>query len=176
VQLKVTLLGVRPPIWRRIVVPGDAMLAKLHTILQVTMGWEDYHLHCFRIGEARYGLADPEDFDLGEIDEATVTVAEAFSASPKGAYDYDFGDSWEHELVVEKTTSPEPLKFAVCLDGKRSCPPEDCGGTWGYGELLEALGDPSHEEHDDYVEWAGEDFDPESFDLAGVNASLQRLG
>jgi hypothetical protein len=172
----VRLLDVKPPIRRRLLVPGDATLAKLHVILQVAMGWEDYHLHAFRIGKVRYGLADDEDdFGPPEIDETTITIAEAFAKERKGFYDYDFGDSWEHEIVVEETTSSAPLVFAVCLDGKRACPPEDSGGTWGYANLLEALGDPEHEEHEEYLEWAGEDFDPEAFDLAAVNASLQQL-
>ena len=174
-QLKVTLLGVHPPIWRRLLVPGDTTLAKLHLILGVAMGWEDYHLHGFRIGEQRYGPADYEDAIGDEIDESTVTVAEAFGQRRKGTYTYDFGDSWEHEIVLEKTTSTEPQQIALCLAGKRACPPEDSGGTWGYANLLEALGDPEHEEHEEYLEWAGEEFDPEAFDLAAVNAKLQQL-
>jgi len=175
-QLKVTLLGVSPPIWRRLVVPGDTTLAKLHVILQVAMGWEDYHLHCFRIGKLRYGPADYEDVMADEIDERTVTLAEAFGQGRKGFYDYDFGDSWEHEIVLEKTTSTEPQQTAVCLAGKRACPPEDSGGVWGYANLLEALADKDHEEHEEYLEWAGEDFDPESFELDGVNVHLKSLG
>jgi len=167
---------VKPPIWRRLLVPGDTTLAKLHLILQVAMGWEDYHLHAFRIGKLRYGPADYEDVMADEIDEATVTIAETFAKARKGFYDYDFGDSWEHEIVLEKTTSTEPQQFALCLAGKRACPPEDSGGTWGYANLLEALGDPGHEEHEEYLEWAGEDFDPEAFELAALNVHLQQLG
>jgi hypothetical protein len=175
-QLKVTLRDVRPPIWRRLLVPGDTTLAKLHVILQMAMGWEDYHLHCFRIGKLRYGPADYEDVTADEIDESTVTLAEAFGEARKGIYDYDFGDSWEHEIVLEKTTLTEPQNFAVCLTGKRACPPEDCGGVWGYANLLEAIADPSHEEHEEYLEWAGEDFDPEEFELDVVNVHLKGLG
>jgi hypothetical protein len=175
-QLKVTLRHVSPPIWRRLLVPRDTTLAKLHVILQVAMGWEDYHLHCFRIGKMRYGPADYEDVMADEIDESTVTLAEAFGRLRKGIYDYDFGDSWEHEIALEKSTSTEPQQFAVCLGGKRACPPEDCGGVWGYASLLEALGDPNHEEHEEYLEWVGEDFDPEDFALAVVNVHLKSLG
>ena len=171
-----TLRDVSPPIWRRLVVPGDTTLAKLHVILQVAMGWEDYHLHGFRIGKKRYGPADYEDVMADEIDESTVTLAEAFGEERKGIYDYDFGDSWEHEIVLEKTTSTEPQAVAVCLAGKRACPPEDSGGGWGYANLLEALADPTHEEHEEYLEWAGEDFDPEDFSLAVVNVHLRGLG
>jgi hypothetical protein len=140
------------------------------------MGWDDHHLHCFRIGGMRYGTADDEDFDLKEIDETTVTIAEAFGNSHRGFYDYDFGDSREHELLVEKL---DPLAIllplAVCVDGKRACPPEDCGGISGYGELLEAIADPAHEAHAEYLEWVGEDFDPEDFDPEAVNFALNVL-
>ncbi|HEY5273291.1 MAG TPA: plasmid pRiA4b ORF-3 family protein [Acidimicrobiales bacterium] len=176
IQLKVTLRDVHPLIWRRLLVPGETTLAKLHLVLQVAMGWEDYHLHGFRIGEKRYGPADYEDVMPDEIDESTVTLAEAFGESRKFFYDYDFGDSWEHEIVLEKTTSTEPQRFARCLAGKRACPPEDSGGVWGYASLLEALADESHEEHEEYLEWAGEDFDPEAFSLAVVNVHLKGLG
>jgi Plasmid pRiA4b ORF-3-like protein len=174
-QIKVTLRDIKPPVWRRLVVSGSATLDALHRVLQVAMGWDNYHLHCFRIGGVRYGPADDEDFDLEEIDETTVTVAEAFANNRRGFYDYDFGDSWEHELLVEKL---DPLAIllpvAVCTAGKRACPPEDCGGTFGYAELLEALADPAHEEHAEYVEWAG-DFDPEEFDPEAVNFALNLL-
>lgn len=173
-QIKVTLDGIRPPIWRRIVVLGSVTLGEFHRVLQVAMGWEDYHLHCFRIGGVRYGPADDEDLDLDEIDEKTVTVAEAFSAERRGMYDYDFGDSWEHRLLIEKTDVPVAVGIATCIAGKRACPPEDCGGVWGYYNLIEALGDPAHEEHDEYLEWAGEDFDPEDFSKDAVNAVLER--
>ncbi|MGO9332931.1 MAG: plasmid pRiA4b ORF-3 family protein [Acidimicrobiales bacterium] len=176
-QIKVTLDGSRPPIWRRLVVSGSATLDELHRVLQVAMGWEDYHLHCFRIGGVRYGPADYEDFDMDEVDEKTVTIAEAFADERRGVYDYDFGDSWEHRLLVEKTDVPVAWKgVALCTGGKRACPPEDCGGVWGYYNLLEALGDPSHEEHEEYLEWVGEDFDSEDFSKDAVNAVLERLG
>jgi hypothetical protein len=175
-QIKVTLDGIRPSIWRRLVVHGDATLAQLHTVLQVAMGWEDGHLHCFRIDDVRYGPADDGDFDLGEIDESTVWVADVLSTSRPGTYEYDFGDSWEHRLLVEKTdVAMAPDTVAICTAGKRSCPPEDCGGVWGYANLLGALGDPTHEDHDELVEWLGGDFDPEVFDRAVVNAVLERI-
>jgi Plasmid pRiA4b ORF-3-like protein len=175
-QIKVTLEGIRPPIWRRLVVNGDATLAHLHTVLQVAMGWEDCHLHCFRIGDARYGPADHGGLDLGELDESAVRVAEAFATNVRGTYEYDFGDSWEHQLVVEKADVPiVPSAVATCTAGKRSCPPEDCGGFWGYANLLEAIADPAHEEHDELLEWLGEGFDPERFDKEAVNAVLERI-
>ena len=176
-QMKVTLDGIRPPIWRRLVVASDATLAHLHIVLQVAMGWDNCHLHCFRIDGVRYG---PEGngggFDLDDVDESTVLVAEVFSTSGRGVYEYDFGDSWEHHLVVEKTDVPVVLKgVATCTAGKRAGPPEDCGGIWGYANLLDALGDPRHEDHEELLEWLGEEFDPEDFDPKTVAAVLERI-
>lgn len=171
--MKVTLEGIRPPIWRRVVVGGDATLAQLHDVLQVAMGWEDSHLHSFWIGGVRYGTAD---MDLDELDESKLSVAEAFATSRRGVYEYDFGDSWEHQLLIEKSDVAVALDgIATCIAGKRACPPEDCGGIWGYANLLEALADPAHEEHEELLEWVGEDFDPEDFEIAAVNARLGRL-
>lgn len=175
-QIKVTLDGIRPPVWRRLVVHGDATLAQLHDVLQMAMGWEDGHLHCFRIDDVRYGPAEDGGFDLGEIDESTVRVGEAFATSRRGTYEYDFGDSWEHRLLVEKTdVAMASNGVATCTAGKRSCPPEDCGGVWGYTNLLEALADPAHEEHDELLGWLGGDFNPEAFDQEAVNAALERI-
>jgi hypothetical protein len=176
-QIRVSLDGVRPPIWRRIVVPGRTTLAKLHDILQVVMGWEDYHLHQFTIAGKRYG--DPEHDEGGElgfIDERRHTLQSLLPA--KGGrlrYEYDFGDGWEHTLVVEKIvpTGEEGCR-PVCVAGERACPPEDVGGVWGYEEYLTALQDPEHPGHDEWLQWRGE-FDPEAFDPERVNAELERL-
>jgi Plasmid pRiA4b ORF-3-like protein len=138
------------------------------------MGWEDAHLHAFRIGGTRYGPAD-DDF-AEEVDETTVSVAGTLGVSGRGEYDYDFGDSWEHDLVVEKPKEPLVLgAIATCSAGRRACPPEDCGGVWGYANLLEVLADPRHEDHEDRLEWLGGEFDPEAFELSAVNARLERL-
>ncbi len=174
-QLRISLMGPTPTIWRRLLVPGGIKLAKLHSIFQAAMGWEDYHLHSFEVGENRYWIPDPND-EMDGIDDASVTVAEVIPDRARFFYEYDFGDSWRHEVVVE---SIDPvalvLKFGVCLDGQRACPPEDCGGVGGYAMLLEAIADPDHEEHDDYMEWLGRYFNPEEFDLAATNAVLQRV-
>jgi hypothetical protein len=174
-QIKVTLDGLRPPIWRRLVVAGDATLFHLHLVLQVAMGWENYHLHCFRIDDVRYGPADHGGgFDLDDVDESRVSVAEAFSNAQRGSYDYDFGDGWEHRLLVEKRDVPLVLDgVATCTAGKRACPPEDCGGIWGYANMLDALADPAHPERQETLEWLGEDFDPEAFDPEAANARLK---
>lgn len=144
-------------------------------VLQVAMGWQDCHLHRFR-GGRRYGPADHRGFDHGDIDESTVGVAEVSATAGQGVYEYDFGDSWEHRLLVEKADAPVvPSGLAACTAGERSCPPEDRGGVFGYANLLEALADPAHEEHDDLLEWVGEDFDPQRFDWKAANTTLQRL-
>lgn len=172
-QIKVTLRDVRPPIWRRLLVPADILLPRLHDVLQVAMGWHDAHLHLFRQKDVCY--APPGDWDpLGE-DSTDVTLADL--ADRKGArlvYEYDFGDGWTHDILVEQVLH-EPCEELRCIGGRRRCPPEDCGGPWGFGEFLEAIADPEHESHDDMLEWCGGGFDPEAFDVDEVDAALRRL-
>ena len=177
-QLKVTLRGVsKPPVWRRIAVPARLTLDLLHEVIQQAMGWEDEHLHVFSTPRRDYGSPDPE---LGHADERKVTVAEVL-ARPGATmlYTYDFGDGWEHGIVLEKVLPPDPVVGLSCLAGKGACPPEDCGGAWGYANLKEALADPGHEEHEDLLDWLGldsaADFDPAQFGLDEVNASLSQL-
>ena len=162
VSLKVTLRDTKPPVWRRLLVPGETTLADLHRAIQAAMGWEDYHLHTFDIAGRQYG--DPRAVD-DVADEKRVTLNGLIkSGVARFAYTYDFGDNWEHALVVEKRLPDiEALSRPICTAGKRRCPPEDCGGPWGYLELLEVLADPAHPEHAERREWLGEDFDPEDF-------------
>jgi hypothetical protein len=166
VQLKITLLDTSPPIWRRVLVDGDRTLDHLHDVIQAAFGWWNYHLHEFEVGRTRYSVPDPDD-DWGAPprDERRTRIGAIAHAGASFRYTYDFGDGWEHKIVVEKlhrrdTTSTVP----ACVDGRRACPPEDCGGTWGYRELLEILADPTHPEHDQRREWIGRPFDPDSFD------------
>jgi len=175
VQLRISLMEHTPTIWRRLLVPSGITLAKLHLIFQAAMGWENYHLHLFKIGEQSYGQPD-EDFEDEDIDDAGVRLCEVLRAPMRFTYQYDFGDNWQHEVVVE-SIDPVPLilKFGVCLDGQRACPPEDCGGVHGFADFIEAVGDPDHEEHGDYLTWVGRPFDPEAFSVAGANAALQRV-
>ncbi|HTQ80416.1 MAG TPA: plasmid pRiA4b ORF-3 family protein [Thermoanaerobaculia bacterium] len=175
-QLKVTLVGSRPPIWRRLKVSGNLHLGRLHQVLQIAMGWEDVHLHLFAVGRTVYSPPDPE-LGFPQQNERKVLLREVLTREKERLrYEYDFGDGWEHSIVVEKILPPEPGGGApVCLAGKRSCPPEDCGGIFGYEQLLEALRDPSHPDHRDLASWVGEDFDPEAFDLKAVNSALARL-
>jgi hypothetical protein len=181
-QLKVVLVGSKPAIWRRLRVPGNANLGWLHAVLQVTMGWTNSHLHHFLTAEARY--SDPrnnEDMSAGEEpdrDEAKATLAQA--APDEGAqfsYEYDFGDSWGHQVTVEKIMPPDAAMaaLALCLEGARACPPEDCGGVWGYENLLKILKNRKHPEHRSMMEWLGRPFDSEAFDAARTNAWLRKL-
>ena len=176
VQLKVTLVGIEPPIWRRVLVDGSVSLADLHEILQIAVGWEQIHSHAFEIGGKRYVDIEEDDPEADEFDEQDAVIERVFAAAREGRYEYDFGDDWQHHVLVEDTfTVPVELALAVCLGGERSCPPEDCGGSYGYANLLEAISDPGHEEFDEYIEWVGKDFDPEEFSLATTNAILQKL-
>ncbi|MEW6716680.1 MAG: plasmid pRiA4b ORF-3 family protein [Chloroflexota bacterium] len=178
-QIKVTLDDSRPPIWRRILVPGNTTLLKLHDILQIVMGWEDYHLHMYTIEGLIYGdPADDKYGDLGTINEANHKLSQVIHREgQRFSYEYDFGDSWDHTLVVEKILPPqEDVRYPLCLRGKRACPPEDVGGVWGYENFLEAISDPNHDMHEEYLNWIGGDFDPETFDPEEVNTQLRSMG
>jgi hypothetical protein len=180
-QLKVVLKYVSPPVWRRIQVPGNITLNQLHGVLQVTMGWSDYHLHLFKAaGRTFTAPATDESWDgLGSKDEDDTQFhlhAVLTRAGQKLGYVYDFGDGWQHEIRVEKILPPDAnLRHPICLAGKRACPPEDCGGPGGYYNLLEALRDPHHKQHEELTEWVGGGFDPEAFDLEGINSRLKGI-
>jgi hypothetical protein len=181
-QLKIVLLGSKPPIWRRLQVPGDASLGWLHAVLQVTMGWTNSHLHHFLTRDARYTYPrDNDDMGFGgppDRDEARATLAQVAPVEGEQfGYEYDFGDSWEHEITVEKILPGEAATatIALCLDGARACPPEDCGGIWGYAELLKTLKNPKHPEHKTMKEWLGRSLNAEAFDVAKTNRWLRKL-
>ena len=175
VQLKISLDYLEPEIWRRLLVPGDCTLARLHHIFQAAMGWTDYHLHSFEVRGRRYGVPNP-DWGDNVLDESRNRLTQIVAAGDHFTYEYDFGDSWTHGIFVESLErNVTPLKHAACLEGARACPPEDCGGFPGYERLCDALADPGDEEHDELLEWVGGHYDPESFDLASTNAALQRL-
>jgi hypothetical protein len=178
-QLKITLLHSRPPIWRRVLVPGHFTLHKLHLVIQLAMGWEGGHLHHFLVDGQYYSCPyqGSDEEDTGDADSRRVTLAQiAPREKRKFVYEYDFGDSWEHEILVEKILPPEPgAKYPQCVKGKGACPPEDVGGVWGYANFLEAIHNPEHEEHEMYLEWIGGEFDPEAFDLERANLALKRV-
>jgi hypothetical protein len=177
-QLKVTLKHIRPPIWRRIQVYGNTPLLELHAILQAAMGWTNSHLHQFVVGNTYYGLPEIDEFDdLNLKDERSVRLDQLLSNSwRKIIYEYDFGDGWEHEVLLEKVLEPASrVKYPRCIGGARARPPEDCGGTGGYMDFLAAISDPEHEEHEEYLEWIGGGFDPEEFDPADFEDTLQMI-
>jgi len=181
-QLKIELEGVSPPIWRRVLVPGNISLGRLHAVIQLVMGWDNDHLHQFIIDKQAY--SDP-DFELNEAGGAPRVLNEiktllkeiAPRAGKVLVYEYDFGDSWTHRIKVEKILNQGPITGSAvqCIDGARACPPEDCGGVWGYEDLLQALKDPKHAGHESTLEWLGEEFDPEGFELEKINTFLKRF-
>jgi pRiA4b ORF-3-like protein len=171
-RLKVTIAGIRPPIWRRIEVDSDSTLADLHQHLQTAFGWWDYHLHEFRIGGTVYGIDDGED-DEPPIDETTVTLRRVAAVSSAFTYVYDFGDDWVHQVKVEAVEPADPrAAYPRCLAGRRTAPPEDVGGTWGYASFCEAIADPKHPEHRAMKAWVSRDFDPDYFAVENVNEAF----
>jgi hypothetical protein len=173
-QLKITLKHVRPPVWRRFLVKSDMKVSDLHKVIQTVMGWTNSHLHAFLIGSTNYALPDREIM-TDDKDSRKVRLHEVIRREKqKFFYEYDFGDGWEHTIVLEKVLQRDAnLKYPTCLAGKRNCPPEDCGGPWGYANLLKILKDPKHAQYQEYKEWIGEHFDPEEFDLDLINDELK---
>ena len=177
-QLKVTLEYLKPPVWRRLLVPSDIPLHKLHAALQEAMGWTDSHLHQFSLRDRRIGDISLDDMAGEEAleDERKARLQELVGPGQSLRYEYDFGDGWLHTVRVEKELKPDPrYTYPLCIDGARACPPEDCGGPMGYENLLAALKDPKHPDHAHLVTWIGGPFDPEGFDLNHVNAALATL-
>jgi hypothetical protein len=154
----------------------------LHRIIQSVIGWEDAHLYQFRVGEKVYSgpeMTDDDVYDPPIMDERKAMLSQiAPTKVDRFLYDYDFGDGWVHDVLVEDIIDPEPdHPYPLCLDGERACPPEDCGGPPGYEDMLEALADSKHPEHREFLDWIGDDqFDPETFDLERANATLGKIG
>lgn len=174
-QFKITLEEINPPIWRRIQVPETYSFWDLHVAIQDSMGWTDSHLHQFEITNPKTGkeveISIPdEDWEDEALAGWEVKIADYFSLkNPTALYIYDFGDNWEHTILLEKIVPrAEKTEYPICLEGERACPPEDCGGAWGYVDLLETISDPDDEEYEDTIEWLGDDFDPEYFDPIDV--------
>ncbi len=174
-RLKITLQGSKPPIWRRIEVPGNTSLDDLNLMIQGAMGWTNSHLHGFEIGGENYSILDPEFGADDCLDETKFRLQRLVPVEKaKFTYTYDWGDGWEHLVLVEKIMPPEPgVEYPRCVAGARACPPEDVGGVWGYAEFLEAISDPKHERHEESLEWIGGEFDPEAFDLAETNEDVR---
>ncbi len=177
-QIKVTLSDSQPPIWRRIQVRSDITLAELHRILQIVMGWTDMHLHQFVIRDKYYGIPDEEDIGLSKtIDERKHKLGDVLPGeNSQFLYDYDFGDNWEHVLLIEKVLPPQKgVHYPLCLDGACACPPEDVGGTLGYKHFLDAISNPTHPEHKECLDWIGGEFDPKQFDVDEVDHILRSV-
>jgi pRiA4b ORF-3-like protein len=178
-QIKVTLMGTKPPIWRRLLVPADLTLAQLHGVLQAAMEWDDSHLHEFRIGGEQFGMPDPMvSFGGPRVrSDRGVQLFEVLGhKGAKAVYAYDFGDGWEHSVIVEKVLARDPETIVpVCIGGKQHAPPEDCGGVPGFYNLLDAIRDPEHEQHQELREWFGGDLDPEEFSVEEINERLAKF-
>jgi hypothetical protein len=175
-QIKITLMQVRPVVWRSVLAPDTITLSQLHHILQIVMGWEDSHLHRFVIDRRRTG-SKLSRVESQVLNNETVSLRSTVGLleSKFLYYEYDFGDGWIHELQVEKASPPTGAQRVLCIGGERCCPPEDCGGAIGYGELLQVLRNPRHSDYEEMLEWVGGSFDPEMFDLKSMNKNLRRL-
>ena len=175
VTLKITLNGLKPPIWRRVLVSGSINLGALSELILAAMGWHGGHMHDFTVAGRDYG----ERGTLEDVaDESRLTLNGVIKMGVKRfAYTYDMGDNWEHVVIIEKTGPADPaMLHPKCIAGARNCPPEDSGGVWGYAELIEILADPKHPERAERLEWIDEDnFDPEAFDLASINLHLEAV-
>ncbi|MCL1597993.1 MAG: plasmid pRiA4b ORF-3 family protein [Actinomycetia bacterium] len=173
-QLKITLRGIRPPIWRRIEVPSDITLGELSPVFEAAMGWLGGHLHTFDIDGVTYGTPDP-DWDTDELDEGEFRLRAVLPfVESKMRFDYDFGDGWVHNIVVEAINPNEAaVLYPRCLAGKRACPPEDCGGLPGYANILEVIADPNNPAHADLRDFVPLDYDPEHFDVVETDVDMR---
>lgn len=178
-QIQIVLKGSKPKIWRRILIPSELLLSDFHKIIQSSMGWTDSHLHQFVKNKTFYTLRmKNDDFwdEMNNVDYKNLKASDLLEfEKDKIVYEYDFGDSWEHDIILEKILPIEnKILSPICTDGKMNCPPEDCGGVWGYANLVEILKNPDNEEYQSYMEWIGENFDPEYFNIDEVNGLLKK--
>jgi hypothetical protein len=170
--IKVTLLGTSPPVWRRILVDRDMTLRNLHLTLQTVMGWENSHLHQFVF--PKWNRDSQHGSGTKIVNESRARVGDVIgTAGERLLYEYDFGDGWQHELLLEEVLLGDESFQQMCVAGERCCPPEDCGGPQGFAELLEAMADANHPDHEDICAWLG-DFAPESFSKEEINRRLRR--
>ena len=174
-SLRIELQYIEPLIWRRVLVPVNIALPDLHKVFQAAMGWTDCHLHSFTIDNKRYGIPDDDFPELRIVNEKgrflNLVLAETVR---EFTYEYDFGDQWDHRVVVESTPKAKPeFPYPLCVAGERACPPEDVGGAHGYQDFIEVIRNPEHDLHDRLTLWAGGFFDPEGFDVNAVNERLK---
>lgn len=177
-RLKISLRGITPPIWRRVIVDGATTLDELHEVIQAAFGWWNYHLYEFEIGSSSYGIPDPDwDFGPPMREARRVRLDRVAAAGDTFTYTYDFGDNWVHRVEVERVDDAAPgTPLPTCVGGRRAAPPEDCGGSWGYEHLLRVLADPTDSEHEHLSSWAadwhGRD-DPNAFDPSEFDDNLR---
>lgn len=183
-HLKVTLEDSKPPIWRDVLVPSDLTLDHLHYVIQAVMGWSNCHLHHFIAEKIFYKGADDDNYSLDasykddyERDEKDYTVSQLLTKEKASIiYEYDLGDSWTHKIELKKILPIDAnARQPRCIKGKQACPPEDCGGVWGYGDMLETIQDAKNPEREEVLQWLGDDFNPDYFDLDAVNNVLKHL-
>jgi Plasmid pRiA4b ORF-3-like protein len=176
VQVRITLADVAdPPVWRRVLIPSAYPLDRVHTVIQAAMGWQNYHLHAFRLGDESYAAADPDD-ELGYLDESKFRLGDLVAGADLINYEYDFGDGWDHTLVVEaRTVAEDGNVYPACVAGEGACPPEDCGGSSGFAEFKAVLAGPPSEERTELLRWAGGDYDPDRFDVSAANTAAAAI-
>jgi hypothetical protein len=177
-QIQIALLGFKPKIWRRLLVSSSILLRDLHKVIQTSMGWENAHSHQFIKDGKFYSprLKDDTDWDEAKhVDYKRTRLHDLLKeVNDEMIYEYDFGDSWQHSIVLEKILPMDPgFKHPACITGKMRCPPEDTGGVVGYADLLEKLKDPKGESYETAAYWLGTEYDPEYFDKTEVNALLR---
>ena len=173
-QVRITLADVTDPsVWRRVLVPSAYPLDRVHLVIQAAMGWENYHLHAFRLGDESYAAADPDD-ELGHLDESKFRLGDLAAGADRIDYEYDFGDGWDHALDIEaRTVAAEGNEYPACVAGEGACPPEDCGGSYGFAEFKAVLAGPPSAERAELLQWAGGDYDPDRFDLSVANSAVK---
>ncbi len=173
-QIKVSLVGISPLIWRRLLVPDSTSIAELHYIVQIAMGGEDYHLHRFQIYAKDYGISRIGGMGFADNPWEVRLTDFGFRVRDRFTYQYDFGDNWEHDLRIEAIVEPDPNKtYPICIEGNRACPPEDCGGSWQYMHILHVLKSRWSPDKRAVREWMGKSFDPAAFTRRSINAELK---
>ena len=178
-QLKITLIDSKPKIWRRLLVDEDVLLSDLHKIIQTVMGWTNSHLHQFIKDETFYTVRMPDDDywdEMDNVDYKGIRLNELLRFVKNSiVYEYDYGDSWEHEIMLEKFLKPDDsVKYPICTAGKMKCPPEDVGGVFGYKTMLKVLRNPNDKEYESYVNWLGGTFDYTEFEINKINNQLKK--
>jgi len=172
-QLKITLNYIKPAIWRRFIIDSNIKLPDLHKVIQTVMGWTNSHLHQFINDDKFYSEPDEDSF-TENIDYRKIKLSHIlFKEKQSIIYEYDFGDGWEHEIVLEKILSDHKYKYPICIDGERNCPPDDCGGPGGYENLLEIISNPKKKEYDEMIDWLGGDYDPDFINIEEINEMLK---